>query len=152
MNIKVSEIPPQGRRYSGSEDSSIIGLGHEKDMHIESPISYDLFAQMAPGELIVRGSLSVTALFLCSRCGETFNLTVKEPSFATVREVGRDQSVDLTEEMREAIILAFPNYPVCKPGCRGLCSVCGISLNREKCNCSAKQKNKWAALDGLKLE
>ena len=152
MIIRVSEIPPEGRGYKGEEQAAVLELDAKHDIHVEGPISYDFYAQTAPGELIVRGSISVTVSFRCSRCAESFEVTVKEPRFASVREADRDQSVDLTDEMREAIILAFPNYPVCKPDCKGLCARCGVSLNREKCNCSGKSGGAWAALDGLELK
>jgi uncharacterized protein len=152
MIIRVSEIPPEGIRYSGEEQPSILELEGEKDISIEEPLYYDLYAQVAPGELIVKGTVSVKISFRCSRCGEMFQTKIKDDSFVSVREAGRDESVDLTGEIREAIILAFPNYPVCKADCKGLCAQCGISLNREKCNCRGKQENVWAALDGLELK
>ncbi len=61
---------------------------------------------------------------------------------------GRD-SVDLTEDIREAIILAFPGYPVCRPDCKGLCSRCGKNLNRGACGCAPPEDNRWVALENL---
>ncbi|MCL1909850.1 MAG: DUF177 domain-containing protein [Kiritimatiellaeota bacterium] len=58
--------------------------------------------------------------------------------------------LDLTEEVREAIILAFPGYPVCREDCKGLCMTCGTNLNERTCAChEAGQDNRWAALDTL---
>lgn len=152
MIIRVAEIPEQGRRYTGEERPDMLELDAEHDIHAEGPVYYDFHAQTAPGELIVRGSVSVQVSFKCSKCGEPFEMTIKEPGFASVSEAERDQSVDLTGEMREAIILAFPNYPVCKPDCKGLCAQCGVSLNREQCKCRGNKGNTWAALDGLELK
>jgi len=152
MIIRVAEIPEQGRRFIGEERPDMLELEAEHDIHVEGPVSYDFFAQIAPDELIVRGSISVQVSFRCSKCGELFKITIKEPGFVSVREAESDQSVDLTEEMREAIILAFPNYPVCKSGCKGLCAQCGVSLNREQCKCRGNKGNVWAALDGLELK
>lgn len=152
MIIRVAEIPEHGRQYTGEERPEMLELGDEYDIHVEGPVSYDFHAQTAPSELIVHGSISVPVSFRCSKCGESFKITIKEPNFASVKEAERDQSVDLTGEMREAIILAFPNYPVCKPDCKGLCAQCGVSLNREQCKCKGNKGNTWAALDGLELK
>jgi uncharacterized protein len=152
MIIRVSEVPPEGIRYSGEEQPAILDLEGEKDISIDGPLYYDFYAQEVPGELIVRGTVNVKMSFRCSRCGEMFQTRVEDDSFVSVREAGRDESVDLTEEIREAIILTFPNYPVCKTDCKGLCAQCGISLNRGKCNCKGKKENVWAALDGLELK
>lgn len=43
--------------------------------------------------------------------------------------------IDLTEILREQIILALPMYPRCSPDCKGLCPVCGLDLNQETCDC-----------------
>ena len=47
----------------------------------------------------------------------------------------REGTIDLKEDVREAIILAFPLKPLCRPECRGLCPHCGRNLNEEKCEC-----------------
>jgi uncharacterized protein len=39
--------------------------------------------------------------------------------------------LDLEVLVREAIVLAAPIAPVCRPGCAGLCAVCGRDLNAE---------------------
>lgn len=59
---------------------------------------------------------------------------------------------DLTEDIRESIILALPGFPVCDPGCRGLCPKCGINRNRAACTCREEPETQWTALNGLKLE
>jgi len=152
MIIKFSEIPLEGRKYSGEEKSSILELEENDDLRINGPVRYDLDAQTALNELIVRGKVSIAMTFRCSRCGESFSTDIKDPSFMCVKESGADQSVDLTEEIREAIILAFPTYPICRPDCRGLCVQCGVSLNKEKCGCSGKKNNAFSVLDNLKLK
>ena len=39
--------------------------------------------------------------------------------------------LDLTETVREAISLAEPLVPLCRPDCRGLCLECGADLNAD---------------------
>jgi uncharacterized protein len=47
----------------------------------------------------------------------------------------RGPHIDLAVGVREAIILSQPIMHLCKDDCRGLCPVCGINLNLERCSC-----------------
>lgn len=47
--------------------------------------------------------------------------------------------VDLTEIVRQHLILALPIAPRCREGCRGLCPTCGADLNRGPCACAARE-------------
>lgn len=61
-------------------------------------------------------------------------------------------AVDLTDDIREAMILAFPRYPVCRSECKGLCGRCGKNLNTGPCACTSPDDNRWTALDGLSVQ
>ena len=43
--------------------------------------------------------------------------------------------IDITEPLREGLLLAEPMQALCKPDCRGLCPVCGADLNDGDCGC-----------------
>jgi uncharacterized protein len=40
-----------------------------------------------------------------------------------------DGDLDVGRWANDALVLAFPTQPLCRPDCAGLCSVCGESLN-----------------------
>jgi len=62
----------------------------------------------------------------------------------------RGDVIDLTEILREQILLALPMYPRCSPDCKGLCSVCGVNLNQEACDCNRDEVDpRLAALKTL---
>ena len=44
-----------------------------------------------------------------------------------------DHLVDLTEAIRQDIVVEQPLQPLCRPDCAGLCSVCGQNLNEAQC-------------------
>ena len=57
---------------------------------------------------------------------------------------------DLTDAIREAIILNLPAFPRCSETCRGLCELCGADLNQSTCDCNKKRGDvRWTALDIL---
>ncbi len=43
--------------------------------------------------------------------------------------------VDLSEALRQEIILHFPVVQVCSTSCKGICPKCGTDLNKKECNC-----------------
>ena len=43
--------------------------------------------------------------------------------------------IDITEPLREGLLLAEPMQALCKPDCKGLCHVCGADLNVSDCGC-----------------
>ncbi|HTD46862.1 MAG TPA: DUF177 domain-containing protein [bacterium] len=50
--------------------------------------------------------------------------------------VGPDDTLDLTEVVRQHLVLALPIAPRCREGCRGLCATCGADLNLGPCDCT----------------
>ena len=67
--------------------------------------------------------------------------------------VGRDETVDLTEVVRQHLVLAVPIAPRCGDGCRGLCDTCGADLNERQCECPPPERDhRWAALDQLRVD
>lgn len=63
-----------------------------------------------------------------------------------------DEEVDLEPLLREQLVLAIPYAPLCTPDCKGLCTVCGIDLNRETCTCDRHIVDpRLAALKDLKV-
>jgi uncharacterized protein len=58
--------------------------------------------------------------------------------------------VDVTPAVREELILAVPQYVVCRDDCRGLCPRCGHDLNAGPCGCAPASDLRWQALAALK--
>lgn len=46
--------------------------------------------------------------------------------------------VDITEALREGLLLAEPITVLCKEDCKGLCPVCGVDRNVTTCNCASR--------------
>lgn len=154
MIIEMAQLDPDGSRFEGEESAGVLDVEAEGLVKVRSGIRYRLTAQLAADRLIVRGALSVSVGFACSRCGKWFDEPVEDPQFEVIREVrDKNEAADLTPDIREAILLRFPNYPVCKSSCRGLCPRCGANLNRGTCGCgSAPGEGRWGALDGLQIK
>jgi uncharacterized protein len=62
----------------------------------------------------------------------------------------KEMTVDLTEVLRQEILLHFPLIPVCSKGCKGLCPKCGIDLNKKQCDCKPEDPDDQKPLAILK--
>ena len=59
--------------------------------------------------------------------------------------------IDLTELVREQILLVVPTQVFCREDCKGLCEKCAANRNLIDCNCEEKEIDpRWAALQNLK--
>ena len=150
MKIYLDTIEEEGLHLKGEADGSILDLFGDSSVKDICPVLYNLNVSLVTDELLVCGSLEVTLSFRCSRCSDFFPHRVIEPKYnynADVSDV--PESVDLTEDIRVAMLLAFPSYPVCDSGCKGLCPHCGINLNNDKCKCKPPGDSRWVVLDNL---
>jgi uncharacterized protein len=59
--------------------------------------------------------------------------------------------IDLTELVREQLLLNLPEQIFCREDCKGLCEKCGANRNLINCNCIENEVDpRWAALKNLK--
>ena len=121
--------------------------------------------------ILVTGHLHTTVEVPCDRClepavipvdielEETFLPTVDVltggslfiPDDAdTATLISAQHILDLTEVVRQAILLALPVPALCQPDCAGLCPECGQNLNNGSCSCrSTLGDPRWATLVAL---
>lgn len=153
MIIRTGQLCHKDQQYIGEEPVSILELEHDPFIRGGSPIRYDLTAQRLVNELLVRGTLEVEFTCLCSRCAELFQQPMRISPFVRAYALSAEnESIDLTSDIREDILLSFPMNLVCSKDCRGLCPQCGANLNKRPCACDQKKKESaWNRLDQLKL-
>ena len=114
------------------------------------------------GELTVRQEcarcLSPYDAVIAVHLQEEFHPSIDIATGRLIPDTGDDDALvidlqhvlDLTEVVRQSIILALPTTPLCREDCAGLCPICGANRNIETCNCvDAEIDPRWAALDIL---
>jgi uncharacterized protein len=99
------------------------------------PLKLDLDVEIAAHELIVRFKAEYTLKLICSRCLDEFKLTFDKSSILNYN-IQHSDSIDISEGLREEIILNYPQKPLCKESCAGICLTCRVNLNREECKCN----------------
>lgn len=153
MIIRLDRLPEQGKTFEGTEPPEVLSLEQSAEFHPSGPLSYDLYAQLVDGILIVRGEVSAELSGCCARCTQIFSTTVADSGFLRdYSDLDGSEEVDITEDLREAILLNLPHFPLCDESCKGLCPKCGKDLNEGPCGCSeSKAGGAWDALDSLNL-
>ena len=153
MIIDIAKLKEEPAAFQGAEPEDLLQLEAAAIARPAGPVSYDLLAQLAGRELVVQGTLTVPLECTCGRCAENFSTSLTISDFLRDFDLsdGRD-SVDLTDDLREEVLLHLPNFPVCSSDCRGRCPRCGRNLNLGRCGCRARPQDlRWSGLDGLKL-
>jgi uncharacterized protein len=119
--------------------------------------------------VLVQGDLAANVTLQCARCLEPVSVPIEVPveeTFVPTLDIATGQTIepeeedralwidehhilDLSEVLRQDVLVALPWHAVCRPDCRGLCPTCGENLNEGPCNCQAESDPRWAALRGL---
>lgn len=150
--VDIARLDRGGEWFEGETAPDVLELGGSEFVKPVGGIEYALKVERIGTELLARGALRQRLRYVCSRCARDFEAAVAEKDFICTVEINETSSfVDLTGEIREAIILGLSAYPVCDAACKGLCAACGANLNVEECACRKEgTDNCWAALDALK--
>lgn len=153
MIVDLLSFPEDGMFREGEEEPSSLELAENDLVSQKTTVKYALNVNLVSDELIVKGRIGVDVEFACSRCSAVFPVFIEEKEFFRAVNVDSEtQSVDLTADIREAILLLFPAYPVCSAKCKGLCPHCGMNFNDGSCECKKPSDDRWGTLDQLKIE
>lgn len=134
--IDASRVDPEGEELEGEVDCIDIDEEFVKPF---GGVRYRLKAQVFGTELLVRGRLEQDFDLVCSRCGKDFDDTIRVEDFTASFEVAENSpEVDVTEEIRESVLLELPNFPLCDENC------VGIEQKSEM-----PTDDRWGALDAL---
>ena len=135
--IDIARLPVEGETFEGEVDVVDIDETFVKPF---GGVRYRLFIQAFGTEVLAKGSLEQDFDLVCSRCGKDFDTTVKVEDFLVSLETKKGEGeIDLTDEVRQSILLALDAYPVCDEACEG------VVRAEEK-----SAFDPWGALDSLK--
>jgi uncharacterized protein len=135
---------------------------------LDAPLRVGLELQRAGADIVARGTLAGAVRKDCRRCLEPVVHAFDEPVTIVFRAGAsapdaeaeeawplpeKAREVDLTDAVREHLVLAVPEFALCRPDCKGLCPACGTDLNRSSCDCTTSETDeRWAALKRLGSE
>ena len=131
MQIRVNHIPEEGLRHHVTCDPSAMDM-ERPDIHLDQPFEVDAMITKVDDELVVQADIRCSLRLSCAKCLEEFHATIQTGTVLSYT-VRPSDVVDITDDVRQEIILAYPMIPICAPGCKGLCPACGWNLNQGSC-------------------
>jgi len=162
MKIKISSLKDGAYEYFFEDDV--------KKLDLEQPFVGKYFTKVNLSkyfnQIILEVATSVDAELECDRCANIYSTKIEsrykmvylhdqpegDDDSVDVTYISKDaDKIDITEDVRDYILLAIPMKKLCKEDCKGLCLQCGKNLNDGSCSCSSEQvETRWKPLLELK--
>jgi uncharacterized protein len=163
MKITLAGLSPGIHRFQFEEKPAKWGL--ENHPNLRASIHLEVQLEKTPTHLYLRNQVHTVGHFECDRCLEEFAAPLADSGrlmFSSDEELvqsGDDEirafdaearEIDITDDIRDLLLLAIPAKLLCREDCKGLCPGCGANLNLESCRCSARAvDSRWQALQKL---
>ena len=128
MTINIRHLEEKDLHVKGKLPATELELDQADELvRARLPLYYDLTAHQAGRDILVRGRLEMGLDCECARCLKPFRYRLKIgewllhlPADGPEKPVLKDDLMDLTPYLREAILLEFPQHPLCDDSCAGL--------------------------------
>ena len=168
MTIDFASAQTTPKPLKADVDGAQIDLDDEGTVKGRAELSGELFREGAKTHL--RGTVTSEVDLLCTRCakrltralkidfedvfvdasGETRDKDLEIPVSDLNEQLVAENEIDLSEVIREQILLNLPEQVLCKEDCKGLCPQCRANLNLKDCDCGEEDIDpRWAALKDL---
>ena len=152
IKLSVSRLEKENIVIDDSFAPDFLELGQDEIISVISPVNFHFEAQLHASGIVIRGNASVKIAGECGRCLEKVTQDVQTEYTLFLDDLGPADEIDVANEIREEILLAFPMNIICNDDCQGLCPCCGANLIKESCSCkdsAPKAPSPWDALDQL---
>lgn len=124
-------------------------LAIAEDLVLAAPVEGSVRLSRTGRSILLRGEVRTALLIPCSRClvpsPMPVTAAIDEEALPSIDidsglpvdtseepeafRIDDHHEIDLDEVVREAVSLAEPLVPLCRPACRGLCPDCGVNRN-----------------------
>ena len=156
MVFNIDEIGDEGLDFKTRKSKEHFGID-QADCFLNKDVEVSGVLTRLNEEVFLTGRVDTVLSLNCSRCLEHFSHPVQNklkshfvPRDNEVTSAGEVElhaadidtefyengRVDLTQSVRDGILLAVPVIFLCREDCNGLCSRCGVNLNQGSCSCA----------------
>lgn len=155
MKALVFKIGSLAKKPIGTRETFNLQVNESfetKEFTLAAPLDVDITLTKTDTSIHVQAeNIQTTAQANCIRCLEPVatpiaiasterNFLFKQPDDNDVDDTQdiflvetKHLEIDLTEMMRQEIILHFEPFPLCSPACKGVCLTCGANRNKTAC-------------------
>ena len=134
MKIDINRIPAEGSTFEENIDPLTLDLETEI-IEFSGPIKIKAEVSKITNAVTVDINFSALINTICSRCLCQFANDIRKRFKLNYQADRIKPIIDMDVDIREEIIMDYPMKSLCKPDCKGLCSKCGVNLNKEECKC-----------------
>ncbi len=137
----LARSPGASKRYRRSVSvREGLGFGEVIAVRPGTRVGFEMLAESVLEGVLVTGTAQAELAGVCARCldelSDTLDVEFSElfayPDSTTEETTSEDEVYRLVDDMvdmepvvRDAIVLALPQAPLCSPDCQGLCAECG---------------------------
>jgi DUF177 domain-containing protein len=169
MFIDIHELERDRLEFAQQLPAGRLDLG--KDAAQVEPLDVAGDAELLEKEIHLQGHLHTAVQVSCARCLEPIRLVVDKDFdlyYRPMSTIGREEEIELdddeleigfyqgnglelTDVLKEQVLLDLPMKSLCREECRGLCPRCGQNRNTVNCGCpAAPGEIRWAPLAEFK--
>jgi len=155
MVFGIEEIGDEGLCFSFVLEKDQLEID-QAGLSVNNDITINGSLTRIDEDVYLKGEVMTSVVASCSRCLDTLSYSIdsglkshfvpSDDRFTSVRdvelhasdidaEVYENQQIDLTQSVRDSILLAVPVISLCNEDCKGICSQCGKNLNQGFCKC-----------------
>ena len=167
FNVAQLMKSPVGTSFVSDIQEESIQL--DEDIKVVGPLSGHVRIRRINQGLLADGWVDLTLEQACTRCLKEFqqpmHVTFEELFYPTMDVVtgmpvapideedafpiDEHHLVDLTEAVRQQVLLDIPVVTLCTEECAGLCAQCGKDLNLGPCSCEPEVDSRFSILKTL---
>ena len=162
MKINISNLSQGTHEYELSKDPVEVGLPENFSANVVAKVTLEKSSR----QILVSARVAARGMFQCDRCLDEYSNTIESKlrtlyvwdadgrangDSEDVRLLAHDANViDLSNDVRDLVLLSVPLKLLCKEECAGLCPHCGRNLNQMangECDCAPRDSDpRWNKL------
>jgi uncharacterized protein len=150
------DLPAEGIKLRGSAKVADLKLESDDRFEFNDEFEYDLsLTDIGSDSVLLLGKINGKTDIVCDRCNQKAEFKISLPELCHRYENAYGKELDLTNKLREDILLSLPQKVLCREDCAGLCYSCAADLNEGPCDCEEiidedfQAEDPWAALDAF---
>ena len=159
LTINIRHVEAKDLHLKGQLPAPDLQLDDDDELvRARLPLHYDLTAHQAGRDVLVSGRLEMALDCECARCLKPFGFQLEIPGWllhlpsdGPEKALVQDDAVDLTPYLREAILLEFPQHPLCHSDCAGLPQRADANSQKKDGSGQMPAASAWAELNKLKF-
>jgi len=159
LKIKIRQLDNEGEMLDGTisaEDISLKVTDPAIKLTFGDKVEYSLHVSSVSDGVLIAGKVELDINAECGRCLCQYKYRMVLDDICHFYEEVSCDDLDISDDLREDILIALPTKYLCGSECKGLCTMCGKNLNSDKCDCKQEtdfddEVNPWSALDNLKV-